>query len=228
MKYSQQQITEETKRFFQKVYAWMFLGLTISSITAYIIANKPFLYQYILFNNVIFYTLLIVELILIIGLVWLIKKIPAKTAIFLFLLYCFMTGLTLSIIFLMFTIKSITLVFFIAAIMFGVMSIYGYFTKTDLTKLGKVLTMGLIGLIIASLFNFSIKSTLTDYIISFIGVILFTGLTAYDTQKIRKTNIIGNENTPEDTKESVLGAINLYLDFMNLFLKLLRIFGKRR
>jgi len=228
MEHSQQQIIEETKRFFQKVYGWMFLGLIISGVTAYWIADNPSLYEYILFNKAIFYSLLIVELALVFGLVRLMKRISVNTAIFMFLLYYFMTGLTLSVIFLVFTIESIGLTFFIAAGMFGIMSIYGYFTKTDLTQIGQVLIMGLFGIVIAGLINLFLKNTSIDYIVSFIGVIVFTGLTAYDTQKIRKTNIIGNEGTPEDTKESIMGALNLYLDFVNLFLKLLRFFGKRR
>lgn len=228
MKYSQQQVIEETRRFFQKVYGWMFLGLIISGITAYWVASDPSLYKFILLNEGIFYSLLIGELALVFGLVWLMKRISANIAIFMFLLYCFMTGLTLSVIFLVFTIESIGLAFFITACMFGVMSIYGYFTKTDLTQIGQVLIMGLFGIIIAGLVNLFLRNTLIDYIVSFIGVIIFTGLTAYDTQKIKKINIIGNEGTPEDTKESIMGALELYLDFVNLFLSLLRLLGKRR
>lgn len=228
MKYSQQQVIEETRRFFQKVYGWMFLGLIISGITAYWVASNPSLYKFILLNEGIFYSLLIGELALVFGLVWLMKRISANIAIFMFLLYCFMTGLTLSVIFLVFTIESIGLAFFITACMFGIMSIYGYFTKTDLTQIGQVLIMGLFGIVIAGLVNLFLRNTLIDYIVSFIGVIVFTGLTAYDTQKIKKINIIGNEGTPEDTKESIMGALELYLDFVNLFLSLLRLLGKRR
>ena len=206
----------------------MFLGLIISGITAYWVASDPSLYKVILLNEGIFYSLLIGELALVFGLVWLMKRISANIAIFMFLLYCFMTGLTLSVIFLVFTIESIGLAFFITACMFGIMSIYGYFTKTDLTQIGQVLIMGLFGIIIAGLVNLFLRNTLIDYIVSFIGVIIFTGLTAYDTQKIKKINIIGNEGTPEDTKESIMGALELYLDFVNLFLSLLRLLGKRR
>ena len=189
MKYSQQQVIEETRRFFQKVYGWMFLGLIISGITAYWVASDPSLYKFILLNEGIFYSLLIGELALVFGLVWLMKRISANIAIFMFLLYCFMTGLTLSVIFLVFTIESIGLAFFITACMFGVMSIYGYFTKTDLTQIGQVLIMGLFGIIIAGLVNLFLRNTLIDYIVSFIGVIVFTGLTAYDTQKIKKSTL---------------------------------------
>lgn len=228
MNYSQQQIIDETSRFFQKVYGWMFLGLIISGVTAYWITSDPVLYESILFNKIIFYSLLFGELALVFGLVSLVKRISSQLAILMFLIYCFMTGLTLSVIFLVYTIESIGQIFFISAGMFGSMSIYGYFTKTDLTKIGQVLIMGLFGIVIAGLANLFMQNSQLDYILSFIGVIVFTGLTAYDTQKIRKSNIIGNEGTSEDSKESIMGALTLYLDFINLFLKLLRLFGKRR
>ncbi|MDP3698719.1 MAG: Bax inhibitor-1/YccA family protein [Nanoarchaeota archaeon] len=228
MQHSQQKIIEETRRFFQKVYAWMFLGLALSGLTAFVVASTPMLYTLILSNKIIFFGLLIAELILVFSLIGFLKRISANLAIFMFFLYCFMTGLTLSIIFLVYTIGSIGLVFFITAGMFGAMSTYGYFTKADLTKIGQVLIMALFGLIIASVVNLFMRNSTADFIISIIGVIIFTGLTAYDTQKIRKTNIIGNEGTPEDTKESIMGALHLYLDFINLFLKLLRLLGKKK
>lgn len=218
---------EETRRFFVKVYAWMFIGLGISAATAYFAATEPAIYTIILGTG-LFYVLMIVELGLVFGLALLIKRIPATLAIIMFLAYSFFTGLTLSVIFLVYTIESIGLTFFIAAAMFGIMSVYGYVTKTDLTKIGQILFMALIGIILASVVNFFLKSGPLDYIISIIGVIVFTGLTAYDTQKIRETNVIGNEGTEEDTKESVIGALRLYLDFINLFLSLLRLMGKRR
>lgn len=219
------QALEETKTFFQKVYAWMFLGLIISGITAYIVGFNPSLYETILFNKPIFYTLLIGQLAMVLALVTHIRKISASLATFLFLLYCFTTGLTLSVIFLIFTIKSIGMVFFITAGMFGIMSVYGYITENDLTEIGQVLIMGLFGIILASLVNLFYNNHVVDYIVSIIGVIVFTGLTVYDTQKIRKTNIIGNEGTPEDLKESIMGALTLYLDFINLFLELLWLLG---
>jgi len=206
----------------------MFLGLIVSGSTAYYAANDPAIYKYILLNKLIFYSLLGLQLLMVSGLIVFIKKLSSTAAGFLFFLYCFTTGLTFSIIFLVFTIQSIGRIFFISAGMFGVMSAYGYFTKTDLTSIGQVLVMGLFGLVIASLANFFMKSSRMDYILSWAGVVIFTGLTAYDTQKTRNANIIGNAGTEEDTKESITGALTLYLDFVNLFLKLLRLFGKRR
>lgn len=228
MSFSEKQISEETKRFFQKVYAWMFLGLIISGVTAFWVASDESLYKIILFNKIIFFSLLIGELLLVMSLVWLVKRISANLAILMFAIYCFVTGLTLSVIFLVYTIESIGQVFFITAGMFGIMSVYGYFTKKDLTTMGQLALMGLIGIIIAGVINIFMKNSMLDFIISCIGVVIFVALTAYDTQKIKKTNIIGNEGTDEDMKESIMGALTLYLDFINLFLKLLRLFGKRR
>ena len=223
-----QQVIDETRRFFQKVYAWMFLGLMISAATAYFVSATPSLYMVILGNRIVFFGIVIAELVLVFALVSTINRISAMTAVFLFLFYCFLTGLTLSVIFLVYQIKSIGLTFVLSSSIFLIMSIYGFFTKTDLTRIGQVLFMGLIGIIIASIVNFFLRSQFLDYIVSFAGVIIFTGLTAYDTQKIRKQNIIGNEGTPEDLKESIIGALTLYLDFVNLFLFLLRLLGKRK
>jgi len=218
---------DETRRFFQKVYKWMFFGLLLSGTTAWWVANSPTLSGMIL-GTPLFFVLIIGELGLVFGLVWGMKKMSASLAIFLFLLYSFVNGLTLSVIFLIYTIESIGQVFFITAGMFGAMSIYGYYTKKDLTGMGQILIMLLFGLIIATIVNIFLGSPFLDYILSFGGVVIFTGLTAYDTQKIKKTNILGNEGTPEDLKESIMGALHLYLDFVNLFLFLLRLFGKRR
>jgi hypothetical protein len=206
----------------------MFLGLVISGVTAYVVSGDPDLYKPIIFNGYMFKGLLIGELLLVFGLVWMAERISAGTAILLFLLYCFSIGLTLSVIFLVYTIESIGQMFFVSALMFGVMSIYGFYTKTDLTHIGQVLIMGLFGLIIAGITNMILNNATLDWILSIVGVVTFTGLTAYDTQKIRQLNKIGNAGTEEDTKEAILGALNLYLDYVNLFLKLLRLFGKRK
>jgi uncharacterized protein len=226
--HSPEKVAEETRRFFQKVYGWMFLGLLVSGGTAFYVASSPSMINLILGNKLIFYGLLITELLLVIGLVSLVKKLSANAATAMFLLYAFTTGLTLSVIFLVYTLGSIGQVFFITAGMFGAMSLYGYTTKKDLTGMGQMLIMALFGLIIASVVNIFMRNSMFDFIISLFGVVIFTGLTAYDTQKIMKENIIGNEGTEEDTKESIMGALRLYLDFINLFLHLLRLLGKRR
>lgn len=222
------QTLEEIRTFFQKVYGWMFAGLVLSGLTAYYVSSSPVLVETILLNSVVFYGLLIGELLLVIGLSWLVSRISANLAVLMFLLYCFATGLTLSVIFLAFTIESIGQVFMVTAGMFGLMSIYGYTTKKDLTGVGQIMIMGLIGIIIASLINLFAGNEMVDYVVSIIGVVVFTGLTAYDVQRIKNTNVLGNEGTDEDRKEAIMGALTLYLDFINLFLKLLRLFGKRR
>jgi FtsH-binding integral membrane protein len=222
-------VETETLRFMQRVYTWMFSGLLVSGIAAWVTANNPDLIDIFLTRPTI-YIILGAELLLVFVLSWAVKseKLPAVWSIFFFFLYSLLTGLTLSIIFLIYTLSSIGLVFFIAAGMFGAMSIYGYVTKKDLTSWGSLLFMALIGIIIASIANMFFQNQMLSYIVSFIGVIVFTGLTAYDTQKIKASNILGNEGTDADLKESIFGALRLYLDFINLFLELLSLFGKRR
>ncbi len=228
MEYSKQQAIDETRRYFSKVYAWMFFGLLISGITAFWVAGDPSLVRAIVLDRNVFTALLIGEFILVLTLAFLVERISAKLAVVMFSFYCFTSGLTLSVIFLVFTIESIVLVFFIASGMFGVMSIYGHLTKKDLTHIGQVLIMGLFGVVIATIVNIFMANDMFSYLVSFVGVVVFAGLTAYDTQKIRNLNIIGNEGTPEDLKESIMGALRLYLDFVNMFLRLLKLFGKRR
>lgn len=222
------QVEEENRNYFKKVYLWMFLGLFVSGLTSYLVSLSSTIMLLILGNKIMFFGLVIFELLLVVSLVGLIKKIPAKLAIFLFLFYSFVTGLTLSIIFIVYTITSIGLVFFITAGMFLVLSLVGYTTKLDLSKFGVVLFVGLLGIIIASVANIFLQNSILDIIISIVGVIIFTGLIVYDTKKIKELNIIGNEGTEEDTKEAVIGALTLYLDFINLFLHLLKLLGKRR
>jgi uncharacterized protein len=158
-----------------------------------------------------------------------IQKMSAMTATIVFVLYSILNGVTLSAIFFVFTADSISNVFFITAGTFAAMSAYGYFTKKDLTKLGSILIMALIGLIIASVVNIFLNSEMLYWISSYVGVLIFVGLIAYDTQKLKKLNVVvGNEGTDDDKKEAIVGALTLYLDFINLFLFLLRIFGRRR
>lgn len=223
-----EQVKTETRRYMQKVYGWMFFGLLISAGIALYTAMTPSLYRVILGNRVLYFGIIIGQVALIFLLFWLIPKIRAWLAVTLFLLYCVATGFTLSVIFVIYTTTSIALSFGIAAVMFGSMSVYGFFTKTDLTSIGSILVMGLWGLVIAMVVNFFMKNEILHYVVSAAGVVIFTGLTAYDTQKIKNMNIIGNEGTEEDLKEAVTGAAILYLDFINLFLFLLRLVGRRR
>lgn len=227
-KVTDQQIKDETRHFFQKVYAWMFAGLVVSGLAAYLTYMNPEFYKAVIQNKVVFWVLIGSELALIFILFALMKKLNAFLAIVLFFLFSIASGLTLSVIFLVFTIKSIAVTFVIASLMFGSMSLYGFLTKSDMTFMGHTLAMGLWGLILAVFVNMFFKNPIADLIISIAGVIIFTGMTAYDTQRIKNTNIIGNEGTEEDMKESIIGALELYLDFVNMFLSLLRLTGKKK
>lgn len=218
----------ETQRFFVKVYGWMSAALIVTGLVAVAAASNAEFMNLILGSKYIFIVLLFAEFILVASLVGWIMKMTSQTAAFVFLLYSVLNGLTISVIFLLFTSDSIASTFFITAGTFAIMSIYGFFTKSDLTKLGNLLIMCLVGLIIASLINMFYQNETIYWITTYAGVLIFVGLIAFDTQKIKKLNITGNEGTEEDKKESIIGALTLYLDFINLFLMLLRIFGKRR
>lgn len=218
----------ENARFIQRVYGWMCAGLITTAVIAFYISITPTAIEFILGRTWIFYGLLITELLAVGYLSFMIKKMSASTATLVFLGYAALNGLTFSVIFLLFSIASIGITFAITAVMFGIMSLYGYITKTDLTTVGNIAFMGLIGIILASLTNLFFQNSAVDSIITYIGIIIFVALTAYDTQKIKSFNIIGNEGTEEDHKESIIGALTLYLDFINLFLMLLRVFGRRK
>jgi hypothetical protein len=211
-----------------KVYGWMGLGLLITGFIALYTASSEALLSFVFGSRWIFFGLIILELVAVGVLVSLINKMSANLATLVFILYAVLNGLTLSCIFVVYTEASIASTFFVTAGTFAVMSLYGYTTKTDLTRWGNILFMGLIGLIIASLANYFMKSETLYWITTYAGVLIFVGLTAYDTQKIKNMNIIGNEGSDEDHKEAIMGALTLYLDFINLFLYLLRIFGRRK
>lgn len=214
--------------FFQKVYTWMCAGLVISGVTAYMVSTNQAWANFFLGNQLVFIATILIELGLVIWLSAGINKMSAQTAIVSFLVYCFTSGLTLSVIFLAYTAESINTVFFITAGMFGIISLYGYFTKVDLSRTGQIAFMGLIGLILASVVNMFMNNPQVDYILSIVGVLIFTVLTAYDTQKI-KTYASGlTQGSEQQSKASIIGALTLYLDFINLFLKLLRLMGRRR
>lgn len=225
---SEDQIKIEQANFIAKVYGWMCAALLATGLTAWYVAQSEEIIVALATNKILFYGLLIGEVLLVGYISRALPTMNVSMAKALFFLYAIANGLTLSLIFVIFTTSSIASAFFITAGTFAVMSVYGYFTKTDLTSMGKILMMALIGLIIASIVNMFMESTLLYWITSYVGVFIFTGLIAYDTQKIKEMNIIGNEGTDEDTKESLMGALTLYLDFINLFLYILRIFGDRK
>ncbi|AVR45994.1 hypothetical protein C7S20_12425 [Christiangramia fulva] len=214
--------------FVNQVYNWMTLALLITGLTAYVVADTPALVMAILSNKLLFYGLLIGELLLVGYLSGAINKLSAVNATALFLVYSAMNGLTFSVIFLIYTAESLAGTFFICAGTFAAMSLYGYYTKKDLTSIGNIAFMLLIGIIIASIANFFMNSEALYWIITYLGVFIFIGLIAYDTQKIKRIYHEGFESEETEKKGAILGALRLYLDFINLFLFLLRIFGRRK
>lgn len=212
----------------RKVYVWMTLALVLTGITAYGVASSPSLMMTIIQTPAIMWGLIIAELAIVITISAAINRLSLTTATLLFVLYSVLNGATFSLIFAVYTMSSIANVFFITAGTFGVMAAYGYFTKRDLSSLGRLLLMALIGLIIATLVNvFLVKSSGFDLILSYAGVLIFVGLTAYDTQKIKQMLAMQTDMGEGAQKVALLGALSLYLDFINLFLYLLRIFGRR-
>ena len=211
----------------RKVYVWMTLALVITGFTAYGVATSPGVLQFIFGNQILFWGMIIAELALVIGVSAAINRLSLTTATLMFILYSVINGALFSSIFLIYTASSIATVFFITAGTFGVMALIGYTTKTDLTSIGKYLFMALIGLIIATLVNMFIKSEGFTYILSYIGVLIFVGLTAYDSQKIKQMLLQAPDAGEGAQKLALLGALTLYLDFINLFIYLLRIFGRR-
>ena len=212
----------------RKVYVWMAFALVITGVCAFGVADSPGIITAIYSNQVILWGLVIAELALVIGITAAINKLSLTTATLLFILYSAINGVMLSSIFLVYTASSIASVFFITAGTFAVMAFIGYTTKTDLTSMGKILLMALIGLIIASLVNvFFVKSSGFDLILSYVGVLVFVGLTAYDSQKIKQMLQMAPDAGEGAQKLALLGALSLYLDFINLFIYLLRIMGRR-
>jgi uncharacterized protein len=221
-------VAAEQQRFMVRVYNWMTGGLAVTGVLAFYVSNSETMMNIIHGNPIVPIVLIIAQLGLVVYLSGWIQKMSASQATGIFMLYAGLTGLTFSFIFIAYTTTSITSAFMVTAGTFAAMSFYGYTTKRDLTSMGSFLFMGLIGIIIASLVNMFLQSTAMHWIITYAGVLIFVGLTAYDTQKIKEMNILGNEGTDGDTKEAIIGALTLYLDFINLFLMLLRIMGDRR
>ncbi len=221
-------ISSAVNKYMTSVFGWMSAALAITAFTALFVASSQTLLELIIGNRIVFYALIGAELLLVIGIGSLINRISAAVATALFLLYSIVNGATLSFIFLAYTSGSIATTFFITAGTFSVMALAGYFTKKDLTTMGGLLIMALVGLILASLVNMFLQSELLYWISSYIGVIVFVGLTAYDTQKIKNIGIEAIRNDTSTAKIAILGALSLYLDFVNLFLYLLRLFGNRK
>lgn len=212
----------------RKVFVWMTLALAITGLTAYGVATSPALVAMVYGSKFMFWGLIIAEFALVFAISGALHRLSLTTATLLFVLYSVLNGATLSVIFFAFSAAAITKTFFITAGTFGVMALVGYTTKTDLTSMGKLLFMALIGIIIASVVNIFVRSSGFDLVISYIGVIVFVGLTAYDTQQVKQMCRMAPDAGESMQKLALIGALNLYLDFINLFLYLLRIFGNNK
>lgn len=224
----QQEMTNAStfKVLMRKVYLWMTLALMITGITAAGVANSPNILALIYSSQVVMWGIIIAEFGLVIYISARLEKLSLSTATTLFALYSILNGVMLSSIFLLYSTAIISKVFFITAGTFGVTALYGYATKKDLSSLGNILFMALIGLVIATVVNVFIKSAMFDLILSYIGVIIFVGLTAWDSQKIKHMMMVQQDADESAQKLALIGALSLYLDFINLFLYLLRIFGR--
>lgn len=224
----QQEMTNAStfKVLMRKVYLWMTLALMITGITAAGVANSPNILALIYSSQVVMWGIIIAEFGLVIYISARLEKLSLSTATTLFALYSILNGVMLSSIFLLYSTAIISKVFFITAGTFGVTALYGYATKKDLSSLGNILFMALIGLVIATIVNVFMKSAMFDLILSYIGVIIFVGLTAWDSQKIKHMMMVQQNADESAQRLALIGALSLYLDFINLFLYLLRIFGR--
>lgn len=228
----QQSLGKEQNAVFAKlmrsVYLWMVLALVITGLTTAYVASSPAYISALMNNSILFYGVIIAELALVFILSGRIHKMSFTSASLMFILYSLLTGVSLSTIFLAYTESSIATTFLITAGTFGTMSLVGFVTKKDLSKLGGILFMALIGLIIATVVNIFLVSDTLGWIINYVGVLIFVGLTAYDTQKIKQmVREYGTDINEQTQKMALMGSLSLYLDFINMFLYLLRIFGNR-
>ena len=213
------------RAFIRTVYAWMFGGLMLTALASLWVVVSPAMQQLILGNQMVPLGLMIVTFGLVMFLSFRAQHLAPATAASLFLVYSTLTGLALSSIFFYYTAASVLRAFIVASGMFGAMSVYGMVTKRDLTGWGSFFFMGLIGLILCGVVNIFLKSSAMSFVISVVGVLVFTGLTAYDTQKLKS---MARASGPGTQNFAITGALSLYLDFLNLFLMLLRLFGTRR
>ncbi len=214
--------------FMSKVYTWMSGGLAITGLIAMWVASNDSLVYTIVSNRLLFFGLILGEIFLVGYLIARISKMSAQTAGIIFTGYAALNGITLSVVLLAYTSASIASTFFVTAGTFAIMSIYGYYTKKDLTSWGNLLFMALIGVILASVVNFFMQSEMMYWLITYAGVLVFVGLTAYDTQKIKRMSTANEIGSEGESKSAIVGALMLYLDFINLFLLLLRVLGDRR
>jgi uncharacterized protein len=215
------------RSFMARVYGWMTIGLLVTAFTALVVASSPELVKTIYVSGGI-WVLVIAELAIAFGFGFALRVVPVPLAAAMFLVYSVLTGATLSLVLLVYTASSVAATFFITAGMFAGISAYGYVTKRSLDSIGSFCIMGLWGLIIASVVNIFLHSNGMSWLISFVGVVVFTGLTAYDTQKFKQAYAEGQTGSEMNRKIALMGAFSLYLDFVNLFIYLLRFMGNRR
>jgi FtsH-binding integral membrane protein len=229
--YNQQTIEIDSasisKAFVSNVFSYMTLALVISGVAAYWFAGSGMILRLLEGSSIMLWVIMLAPLAMVMVMSFAFNKLSASALIALFIAYSLVNGISLSVIFLIYATATIAKVFFITAGLFATMAVIGYTTKTDLTKMGSILMMAVIGIVIASVVNMFMKSDAFDYIISCVGVLVFTGLVAYDTQKVKRIGAGVEYGSATASKLAIMGALSLYLDFINLFLFLLRIFGRR-
>ncbi len=213
-----------------QVYLWMAMGLMVTAVVAVVVVSSPFLLGLIFSSRIVFYGLLILEFVLVLAVSRVVMTVSSGAGLALFFLYAAVNGLTLSVVFLVYQLGTIGLAFITTAVTFGIMSVVGYTTKQDLTRWGGLLFMALIGLIVASIVNLFLASSALDWVITYAGILIFMGLTVYDTNRIKKMTyaLAAQGETNIVDRVAVMGALRLYLDFINLFLYILRLLGRRR
>lgn len=207
-----------------QAFLWMFVGLIVTGVTSMVIASNQSLVNLVTSNGLILIDLFVAQIAIVAFLGFKINSLPFGAALLAFLGYSFLNGITLSLIFMAYTGSSISVAFFVSAAIFGIMAVYGYTTKKDLTTIGNIAFMGLLGIVVASLVNFFLKSDTMSYIISYVAVLVFVILTARDTQKLKSLS----NSVDASSNYGIYGALMLYLDFINIFLAILRITGRRR
>jgi FtsH-binding integral membrane protein len=225
--FSLEKLKENQIALIQKVYLWMFAALLITAGTAYRIASSELLISIIFSSKISFWILIIAQFAIVWYLTSRLHTMSLAKATIMFSIYSILLGITLSVIFLLYTASSIAGTFVVTSFTFGIMSAYGYFTKKDLSSWGNILFMGILGIIISTLVNVFLQSSIFQLIISAVGVLIFVGLTAYDTQKI-KDMLQNVDDVEQSQKLALIGALMLYLDFINLFLYLIRLIGDRK
>jgi FtsH-binding integral membrane protein len=219
---------EIQRGFITRVYAWMTFGLILTAAAALVTVSIPEVLNAIVTNRTLFFGLVIGELVLVMVLSGAINRFPPAVAGLLFAGYALLNGVTISFIVLIYTESSIAITFGVAACTFGIMTLFGFTTQRDLTKMGSLLIMALIGIVLASLLNMFLNNSAIYWITTYVGDLIFIGLIAYDTQKLKRMSLALDEDGQMAQKASIMGALALYLDFINLFLMLLRIMGRRK